>query len=133
MFKNMKLTKKITILMSIIVALFMVLLFIIISNNTSNMMEKSAIDSMITMIESKEQLIEEFISNSEDMLIAFSKSSDIKKLLASPNNNNIFRYTQNYTDEYYSLLDNWEGLYVAEWDTHVIAHSNPNVVGITTI
>ena len=73
MFKNMKLTKKITILMSIIVALFMVLLFIIISNNTSNMMEKSAIDSMITMIESKEQLIEEFISNSEDMLIAFSK------------------------------------------------------------
>ena len=39
---------------------------------------------------------------------------------------------QQYTENYYAGLDNWEGLYIGEWNTHVIAHSNPEVVGITT-
>lgn len=30
---------------------------------------------------------------------------------------------QAFTEKYYAGLDNWEGLYVAEWNTHIIAHS----------
>lgn len=39
---------------------------------------------------------------------------------------------QEYTEYFYEGLKNWEGLYIGEWDTHVIAHSNPNVIGIVT-
>ena len=39
---------------------------------------------------------------------------------------------QAYTEKYYEGLDNWDGLYIGEWNTHVVAHSNPEVVGITT-
>lgn len=39
---------------------------------------------------------------------------------------------QQYTESYYKGLDNWEGLYVCKWNTHVVTHSNPKVVGMTT-
>lgn len=39
---------------------------------------------------------------------------------------------QAFTEKYYAGLDNWEGLYVAEWNTHIIAHSNKKVIGMYT-
>ena len=40
------------------------------------------------------------------------------------------RIAQAYTEYYYAGLDNWEGIYIGERNTHCIAHSNPGVVGI---
>ena len=37
---------------------------------------------------------------------------------------------QAYTEEYFEILDNWEGLYIGEWNSHCIVHSNPDGVGI---
>ena len=39
---------------------------------------------------------------------------------------------QSYTADYYSGLNNWEGIYIGEWNTHIVAHSNPKVIGMTT-
>lgn len=39
---------------------------------------------------------------------------------------------QRYTENYYNGLNNWEGIYVGEWNTHIISHSNPNGVGMIT-
>jgi len=39
---------------------------------------------------------------------------------------------QQFTENYFKGLDNWEGIYSGEWNTHVVTHSNPKVVGMTT-
>ena len=39
---------------------------------------------------------------------------------------------QSYTADYYSGLNNWEGIYIGEWNTHIVAHSNSKVIGMTT-
>ncbi|MBP5330489.1 MAG: methyl-accepting chemotaxis protein, partial [Lachnospiraceae bacterium] len=43
-----------------------------------------------------------------------------------------FALAQKYTVAYSGDVDNLDGLYASEWDSHVLTHTNPNVVGIYT-
>lgn len=77
-------------------------------------------------------IIEEYIYHQEDMLSAFSYATEVIEFLKNPTDEECRQKAQEYTEVYFSRLNNWEGLYIGEWDTHVIAHSNPDVVGMTT-
>ncbi len=65
-------------------------------------------------------------------MVSFSKAPEIAELLKDPENKEKQKAAQAYTESFYASLDNWEGLYVGEWNTHVITHSNPDVVGMVT-
>ena len=77
-------------------------------------------------------IIQEYIYHQEDLLIAFANESEVIDFLKDPNNEEKRIVAQLHTESYYGRLDNWEGLYIGEWNTHVIAHSDENVVGMTT-
>lgn len=53
----------------------------------------------------------------------------MKALLKDQKNTNLQKSVQNYTVDYYNGLTNWEGLYVANWDTKVLAYNIPAVIG----
>lgn len=132
MLKNRKLSTIITAAISIVVAVCIALLFLIANRNMTTAMKDTAMDNMKTSLEAKTKVIEEYVANAEDLLIAYSKAPAIKELLKNPNDKQLQKVAQEYTVQYYEGLDQWEGLYTGEWNTHVIAHSNPKVVGITT-
>lgn len=130
--KNRKLSTIITVTISLVVAICIGSLFLVASKNMTNAMKQTSIDNMKTSLESKQKVIEEYVSNAEAQLISYSKGIEIIELLKDPNNADVRERAQKYTENYFKELNSWEGIYAAEWNTHVIAHSNPKVVGITT-
>ena len=132
MIKNRKLSTMITAVMSMIVAVCITLLFFFANRNMTSVMREMSLDTMKTSLEAKTKVIEEYVTKAEDLLIAYSKAPAITNLLKEPENEALQKIAQDYTEKYFEGLENWEGLYTGEWDTHVITHSNPEVVGITT-
>lgn len=130
--KNRKLSTIITVTISFVVAICILCLYLVASENMTSAMKQTGVDNMKTSLDSKLKVIEEYVRNAEAQLVSYSKGIEILNLLKNPGNESIKEQAQQYTENYFKELDSWEGLYTAEWDTHVIAHSNPEVVGITT-
>ena len=130
--KNWKLSRKITLGILLIVLACMSLLYVTANRTMRGMMQESERNHMESMLKGQAGLIEEYVKHQEDLLSAYSKSPAVRELLKDVENSEKFEVAQSYTENYYAGLKNWEGLYIGEWNTHVIAHSNPNVIGITT-
>ena len=64
------------------------------------------------------------MKHNEDLLAEFSKAPAVKELLKDVDNQDKQETAQQFIRDSYESLDNWEGLYIGEWDTHVVAHSN---------
>ena len=130
--KNRKLSTIITATISFVVAVCILGLFLIANRNMTSAMKETSMDNMKTSLDSKQKVIEDYVNNAEAQLVSYSKGIEIIDLLSDPSNPEFQRKAQEYTEKYFKELDGWEGIYTAEWDTHVIAHSNPKVVGIRT-
>ncbi len=116
-------------IMQIIVMTAMVL-FIgrVITNNT----RKSTTNNMETVVEERSQIIENYVQETEKLLTAYSRAGEIQTVLKNPTDQAAFEAAQAYTEKFSADVENLEGFYVSEWNTHVLAHTNAAVVGITT-
>ena len=132
MFKNMKMRLSLTLVILSVTICCICLLFFSAKSGMTSLMQKSALNNMQAELNAQTTLIEEYITHQEDLLAEYSISPLVKDYLNNLSDSKKQSAVQEYTEEYYKSLDNWEGLYVAEWDTHVVAHSNSAVVGITT-
>ncbi len=132
MLKNMKLRVKITIFITLLVVIGTIALYGMATRSMNNMTKKSEISKMEENLQAQTTLIEEYVAHQEDILTCFSKASIARDFIKDPENAKKFKEAQAYTEYYYAALDNWEGIYISEWNTHIIAHSNPGSVGITT-
>lgn len=129
--KNWKLSQKITIGILIIVILCMSLLYFTANKAMKGMMQETERNHIESVLVAQTNLIEEYISRQENILIAYSKTPEIREVLKDPKNTEKLKAAQTYTEYYYEGLDNWEGIYIGEWNTHCIVHNNPNIVGVT--
>lgn len=129
--KNWKLSNKLTLGIMIIVFACMSLLYGTANQTLKKLIKDSEQSHMENMLTAQTSLINEYITRQEESLIAYSKTPTVRELLKDVNNTEKLASAQTYTQDYYKELDNWEGLYIGEWNTHCIAHSNPKVVGIT--
>lgn len=129
--KRRKLSTKISFAISIVVTLCLVVLFFTANSNMTTSMRQAGSDNMLTSLESKTQIIEEYVNESEAIMKAFSKSSELKAYLKDPNNQSLQVAAQKCTENFYSDLENWEGIYLSDFNTHVLTHSNTSAIGIT--
>ena len=129
--KNWKLSRKLTLGIALIVFVCMSMLYVTANKTMKGMIREMERNQMESVLAAQTSLIEEYVTRQEELLKAYSETPAIKVLLKDADNVEKQRYAQSYTEEYYAELNNWEGIYVGEWDTHVIVHSNPNVVGVT--
>ncbi|MBO5282742.1 MAG: methyl-accepting chemotaxis protein [Lachnospiraceae bacterium] len=130
--KNLKMSTVITAMISVVSAVCILLLFLTASRSMMVTMRGAAVNHMQTSLEAKAAIIDEYVDNAEKLLIAYSKAPVVAELLKDPENAAAVKAAQAYTESFYAGLDGWEGIYIAEWNTHVLTHSNPAVVGITT-
>lgn len=128
--RNSKLSTSITLAISIIVFACLTILFFTASGNMSSAMRQVGSDSMITSLEAKTQIIKAYVTDSESIMKAFGRSSELKALLKDPNNKSVQAAAQKCTENFYSDLDNWEGIYLSDFGTHVLTHSNTSAIGM---
>lgn len=130
--KNKKLSTTITITISIVAAVCILGLFLFANGSMTSVMKKNSMDNMKTALESRQKVIEDYVNNAEDQLVSYGKGVESLRLLEDPSDEESIERVQKYTENYYKELSGWEGIYVGEPNTHVIAHNNPKVVGMTT-
>ena len=130
MLKNLKMGSVITTIVAAITVISMGAVFYISNRNITSMLINDVENSMQTSLEAKTKLIDEYILNAEKQLMSFSKEPDIKALLQNPDDKAIQEELQNYNSEYFASLTGWEGMYVCDWKTETLTHSNTSVVGM---
>lgn len=92
----------------------------------------TATDNLQTIVQERSQIVDNYVQESEVILSAYSKAGEILNVLKNPGNKSAVEAAQKYTESFSADINNLEGLYVSEWNTHVLAHTNAGVVGITT-
>lgn len=130
--KNQKMSTIITIGILLVNTIGIYLLYLVASRSLTVTMRSTAMENLHDTLNVQTQIIEEYVGHQEDLLINFSNAMEVKEFLKDPENVQKQKVAQKYTEEYYGRLENWEGLYIGEWNTHVIAHSNPQIVGMVT-
>lgn len=130
--KNKKMSTVITVTISAVAAACVLLLFLIASRNMTTAMKSTAIANMQTSLNARATLLEQYVTQTESLLISYAKAPIVSELLQDPSDEELTQTAQKYTEDYFEGLDGWEGIYIAEWDSHVLTHSNLGTVGIYT-
>lgn len=108
------------------------ILYFFVSGQLTSNIRNNTISSMQTIVTERSQLIENYINQVESTLTAYSRAGEIAQLQKNPTSEAAFKAAQAYTEKFSADIENLEGIYASEWDTHVLTHTNAPVVGITT-
>ena len=107
-------------------------LYIFMSRTITGNIRENTIESMMTIVDDRSQIIESYVREAESHLTAYSRAGEITNLLLHSADPAAVAAAQGYTERFSQDIDRLEGIYVSEWNTHVLAHTNKAVVGITT-
>lgn len=132
MIKKIKMSALISISVGLISLLCMAVIFFALSSSVTSIVKSQTVRNMTTALEGQANLIEQFVADSELLMKEYATSADLKKLLIDPENPEYIAAAQSYTSKFFSNLDEWEGVYLSDWDTKVLAHSSPSAVGMVT-
>ena len=107
-------------------------LVLFIGNAITNNTKQSTTNNMETEVEERSRIIDNYVQEMEQTITAYSRAGEILDVLKNPTDEAAVAAAQAYTEKFSADVSNLEGLYVSEWNTHVLAHTNAAVVGITT-
>ena len=124
--------KKIIVAILIMQMIVMTCLSVMVIMETTKNSKNTAINNLQTIVQERSQIVDNYVQESEVILSAYSKAGEILNVLKNPENKSATDAAQKYTESFSEDINNLEGLYVSEWNTHVLAHTNAGVVGITT-
>jgi methyl-accepting chemotaxis protein len=131
MLKKMKLSTRITIAITSVVIICMSTQFYATNEIVSGIMQEVVMDNMTTSLKAKTQIIEDYVKSAESVLLSFSKASEFHQYLKAPDNIELQKAAQSYTEKFFADLKAWEGIYLSEWNTHVVTHVNQSAIGMT--
>ena len=106
-------------------------LYITANNNMSAAMKESELENMKTSLEGQGKIIEEYVIQNENLLSAYAQTPTLAKYLDSKKSKPLKNEAQNLTDSYFEFLDQWEGIYICDWDSTVKVHQNPDLIDVT--
>lgn len=129
---NRKLATRIGIITTIIIFAGMILLWQIVSNRVASMVESNITNQMIDAVESRASIINDYVSSAEEYMEAFALGSEVRSLLADPDNPALLEKAQKYTEEFASVKGTFEGLYIATPSTYILTHTSASAIGMTT-
>lgn len=132
MFRNMKMRTLLSLGVGFVTLLCLIISGIVIGGRVSNITREAAIVKMNTSLEGQAALIGLFVSDSESMMKSYASADEVINLLKEPDNPEYFEAAQLYTEKFFSKLNNWEGVYIGNWNTKIIAHSSAGAVGLVT-
>jgi len=66
---------------------------------------------------------------SEIAIKSFIEAPIVREFMKNPGDGNLAKKAQDYTVNYFNQLDGWEGIYMADWNSKVLTHPAPPVIG----
>lgn len=126
-----KIVRLIVIIVLLQVLVMTVVYFFVKASITSNI-KNNTIKSMETIAQERSIMIENYMLETENYLTAYGRAGDILDVIRNPEDEQIVAKAQKFTETFSTDRECVEGIYASEWDTHVLAHTNPSVVGIYT-
>lgn len=129
--KSPKFDMKITlILFALIPMIFSALILSIVLVSTSSGELKSAThNSMVSIIKETGAGFDYSTATNERIMQNFISAPIVKEFLQNPNDEALAAKAQQYTTDFFGNLDGWEGIYLADWDSKVLTHPAPPVIG----
>ncbi len=129
--KKPSLDIKLTLILFAIVPMILsaLILSIVTVKESSAELKKSSQNSMISIIEGIGAAFDNTTDNGETTLTNFIQSPIVIDLLKNPDDPAVAAKAQEYTTNFYNSLDGWEGIYIADWNSKVLTHPAPPVVG----
>ena len=128
--KTTRISAKIASLLAFISIASIFFLYRIMNGKITRILEDKTAEDMSVIARDRAELIETYIEGCCDFLAGYSKSAEIVDVLENPSEQNIKR-AREYTNKCAAEKEYMEGLYVARWDTYVLAHINPDSVDKT--
>lgn len=129
---NKRLATRIGIITTAITLIGMLLLWLIVSGSTASTVKNDITNQMTDAVESRASIINDYVSSAEEYVTAFSLGNEVHDLLRDPDNPAFVEAAQKYTEDFASVKGIFEGLYIATPETHVLTHTSPDAVGMTT-
>lgn len=131
-FVNQKLATRIGIITTMITILGLVLLWYIVSYNAASIVKNDITNQMTDAVESRASIINDYVTSAEEYMTAFALGSEVRELLKNPDDAELLKKAQKYTEDFAEVKGIFEGLYVATPTTHVLTHTSKSAIGITT-
>ncbi len=127
--KNSNISVKVSLYIAILQVIVMLCLYLFISLSITQNMKNTIIDNMQTISVDRARIIEDYIRTSEDFLTAYSRAGEIADLLSAPTDAEVVAAAQRYTEIFSADRENLEGIYICDWNSKVLAHTQQPVVG----
>lgn len=127
-----KLAVRISILTSIITIAGLLLLWGIVTYNASTTVKTNLTNQMTDAVKSRAAIINNYVASAEEYMSAFALSSEVQNLLRNPEDPDLLRQAQQYTEDFAAVKGIFEGLYIASPETHVLTHTSRDAVGMVT-
>ncbi len=129
---NQKLATRISIITTAIIFIGMFLLWFIVSSRVASMVEKNITNQMTDAVEARASIINDYVTSAEEYMTAFALSSEVRNLLANPEDAALLQRGQQYTEDFAAVKGIFEGLYISTPSTYVLTHTSADAIGITT-
>ena len=126
--KQKKLSPITWILIGVLAVMALLIAFMTVS--VSKITARNAQGNMQTVAAERAKVIKDYVVWAEDTLKNFSYASDVKNLLLNPDDPEALKQAQQYTTDFAAGIDDLEGLYIADWDSKTLTHSNLETVGV---
>lgn len=130
MLKNMKIAQRTSLLLTGVLVFCFWGLWKLVDNTTTEVMDKQIEAQMTDAVESRAYVINNYVQEAEEYLIAFGKSDEVKNLLNNLDSKEYQKRAQEYTVEFANVKGIFEGLYIADTETGVYTHTTESVVGM---
>ncbi|MBP0988766.1 MAG: diguanylate cyclase [Oscillospiraceae bacterium] len=116
----------------VIQLLVMLLLLLAVSFFVASKTRESALAHMSAINDERAILINNFVDSAERTLVTYSHAKQVQDLLNNPDNDVYAATAQKYTEEYSLDVPYLEGIYISDWSTKVLAHTNHLARGMVT-
>lgn len=130
--KNLRMHMIISICVSFITFICLMILAYSVNRSVSSAIEEKVVDNMSTAVEGQANVIQVFINEQTVSMRVFASANAVTDLLKNPDDPERVEAAQRYVEKFYSYLKDWEGVYISDWNTKVLAHSSVGAVGMVT-
>ncbi len=123
---------KITLIMYAIIPLLCatVILSVVLISKSTKEMNTLTNNSLLQVIDQTGAAFDTAVITDENLLQSYASAPIVKEYLKNPNDAKLAEEAQQYTVDFASSLEGWEGLYIADWNTQVMTHSAaPAIIG----
>ncbi len=129
--KKLSLDMRITLIAFALIPMIIsvIIIGVVLIKTSSSELKTSVRNSMEAIVEKSGEAYDYSVRYSCQVMDGYSKAPIIQEYLRNPNNEKLAEQAEQFTIDYFNSLDGWEGIYLADWNSQVLAHPAPPVVG----